>query len=200
MSSIFDLLTEQLAGDGLSKIQQQLGTDSATTAKAVPAALGTLMGALAKNSSGGGGAEALLGALSRDHDGALLDNLSGYLSKPDESTGNGILRHVLGSKRGTVESNLGQSLGLDSGSTAKLMAMLAPLVMGALGKAQRQGNLDARGVADALGQERRTVEKRLPSGMGGMLGSLLDQDGDGSIADDVAKLGGGLLKNLLGKR
>jgi hypothetical protein len=36
--------------------------------------------------------------------------------------------------------------------------------------------------------------------MGGMLGSLLDQDGDGSIADDVAKLGGGLLKNLLGKR
>jgi hypothetical protein len=200
MSSIFDLLTEQLAGDGLSKIQQQLGSDSATTAKAVPAALGTLMSALAKNSAGSGGAEALLGALSKDHDGVLLDNLSGYLSKPDQSMGDGILRHVLGSKRGSVESNLGQSLGLDSGSTAKLLSMLAPLVMGALGKAQRQGQLDARGVAETLGQERHTVEKRLPSGMGGMLGSLLDQDGDGSITDDVAKLGGGLLKKLLGKR
>jgi hypothetical protein len=158
------------------------------------------MSALAKNSSGSGGAEALLGALNRDHDGALLDNLTGYLSKPDEKTGDGILGHVLGSQRRSVESTLGQSLGLDAGSTSKLLAILAPLVMGALGKAQRQGGLDARGVAETLGQERRTVEKKLPAGMGGMLGSLLDQDGDGSIADDVAKLGGGLLKNLLGKR
>jgi hypothetical protein len=199
MSSIFDLLTEQLAGDGLAKIQRQLGADGATTAKAVPAALGTLMGALAKNSAGSDGAEALLGALSRDHDGGLLDNLSGYLSNPTEDVGDGILRHVLGSKRTSVESNLGKSVGLDSGSSAKLLAMLAPLVMGALGKAQRQGQLDASGVASVLGQERQVIDKKMPGGMG-ILGSLLDQDGDGSISDDVAKIGGGLLKNLLGKR
>ena len=199
MSSIFDLLTDKLAGEGLAKIQQQLGTDGATTAKAVPAALGTLMGALAKNSSQSDGAEALAGALSRDHDGGLLDNLSGYLSSPNEAVGNGILRHVLGDKRNSVESGLGQSLGLDSGSTAKLLAMLAPLVMGALGKAQRQGNLDARSMASVLGEERSSITKKMPDGMG-MLGSLLDQDGDGSITDDVAKLGGGLLKNLLGRR
>lgn len=198
MSSIFDLLTEQLAGDGLSQIQRQLGADSATTAKAVPAALGTLMGALQKNSASGG-AEALLGALARDHDGGVLDNLSGYLSNPDEATGNGILRHVLGERRGAVESNLGQSLGLDSGSAAKLLAMLAPLVMGALGKAQRSGQLDAGAVTSMLGQERQVIQQKAPDGLG-LLGSLLDQDGDGSIADDVAKIGGGFLKNLLGKR
>lgn len=199
MSSIFDLLSQQLAGDRLGEIQQQLGTDRATAEKAVPAALGTLMGALAKNSSGGSGAEALLGALVRDHDGGVLDNLSGYLSSPDEATGNGILKHVLGGKRGAVESSLGHSVGLDSQSTAKLLAMLAPLVMGALGKTQRQGKLDARDLGSMLGQERRTVEQKMPGG-GSLLGSLLDQDGDGSISDDVAKIGGGLLKNLLGRR
>ncbi|MDH3254128.1 MAG: DUF937 domain-containing protein [Acidobacteriota bacterium] len=199
MSSIFDLLSQQLAGDGLSRIQQQLGTDEATTAKAVPAALGTLMGALAKNSAGGGGADALLGALSRDHDGSILDNLAGHLTSPDENVGSGILRHVLGSKQSTVEAGLGQSVGLDAGSSAKLLAMLAPVVMGALGRTQRQSNLDAGGLASILGQERQELSNKVPGGLG-MLGSLLDQDGDGKIVDDVAKLGGGLLKNLLGRR
>ena len=34
----------------------------------------------------------------------------------------------------------------------------------------------------------------------GVLGSLLDADGDGDIKDDVARLGGSLLKSFLGKR
>lgn len=199
MSSVFELLTQQIADGGLSKIQQQLGTDEATTAKAVPAALGTLMSALAKNSASSGGAEALLGALTRDHDGGILDNLTDHLSRPNETVGNGILKHVLGNKQNSVQAGLGQSVGLDAGSSAKLLAMLAPLVMGALGKAQRSGGLDAGAVASMLGQEKEIVAKKLPADLG-MLGSLLDQDGDGSIADDVAKLGGGLLKNFLGRR
>ena len=33
-----------------------------------------------------------------------------------------------------------------------------------------------------------------------MLGSLLDRDGDGDIKDDVAKIGGSLLKSFLKRR
>jgi len=199
MSSIFELLTSQLGNDGLARIQQQLGADEATTAKAVPAAVGTLMSALAKNSSRGGGADALLGALVRDHDGSVLDNLSAHLERPDETAGNGILRHVLAEKRGSVEAGLGQAVGLDAGSAGKLLTMLAPLVMGALGKAQRSSNLDARSLSSMLGEERQQVTRKMPEGLD-MLSSLLDRDGDGSITDDVAKMGGGLLKSLLGRR
>jgi hypothetical protein len=88
--------------------------DSATTAKAVPAAVGTLMGALARNSSGEAGAEALLGALTRDHDGGLLNNLSGYLSQPDETTGNGILKHVLAGNRSKLAHRDGLGEPLDA--------------------------------------------------------------------------------------
>ena len=42
------------------------------------------------------------------------------------------------------------------------------------------------------------VERKAPDL--GMLGSLLDADGDGDIKDDVAKMGGSLLKSFLGKR
>ena len=199
MSSIFDLLAEQVTAGGMDAIQRQLGTDEATTRKAVPAALGTLLGALANNSTQSSGAEALLGALKRDHDGGLLDNLSGYLANPQEAIGTGILKHVLGGNRGSVENSLGQSLGLDSRSAGKLLTMLAPVVMSALGRARREQSLDAGSLASMLGGERKRVTQKAPDGLGA-LGSLLDQDGDGQIGDDVAKLGAGLLKNFLSRR
>jgi hypothetical protein len=195
MSSLFDLLSQEVISGGLGQIQSQLGTDENTARQAVPAALGALMGALARNSSRGRGADDLLGALTRDHDGSVLDNLQGYLSAPQEDVGNGILRHVLGGNRGSVEASLGQALGLDSGSIGRLLTMLAPLVMGALGRTQRQQHLDSGGLASLLGGERREISNQFPQGLG-VLESLLDQDGDGQIADDVAKLGAGLLKNL----
>ncbi|MFQ5351250.1 MAG: hypothetical protein ACE5EG_12485, partial [Thermoanaerobaculia bacterium] len=49
-----------------------------------------------------------------------------------------------------------------------------------------------------LRQEHRSAARQAPDL--GMLGSLLDADGDGDIKDDVAKLGGSLLKGFLGKR
>ena len=166
---------------------------------AVPAAVGALMGALANNSSKRGGAEALHGALARDHDGSVLDDLPGYLSKSKAGAGAGILKHILGGQRSQVESNLGQKLGIDTGSAGQLLTMLAPLVMGALGKAQQSGNLDVGSLTSMLGGERAQIQRRAPEGIS-ILGSLLDSDGDGQIADDVAKIGGGLLSRFFGKR
>jgi hypothetical protein len=199
MSSLFDLLSQEVISGGLGQIQSKLGTDENTARKAVPAALGTLMGALARNSSQGRGADDLLGALTRDHDGGVLDDLQGYLSAPQQDVGNGILRHVLGGNRGSVETGLGQALGLDAQSIGRLLTMLAPIVMGALGRTQRSEGLDAGGLASLLGNERQGISSQMPEALG-VLGSLLDQDGDGQIADDVAKLGAGLLKNLFRRR
>ncbi len=201
MNSIFEMVTSQLGSGQLGQIQSQVGLDEGTARKAVPAAVGTLLGALAKNSQNSSGAEALLGALSRDHDGSILDNLSGALGSPQEvSAGEGILKHVLGGKRAAVENGLGQSLGVNQQQMGQLLAMLAPVIMGALGKARREQGFDAGSLAKTLGHERSSLEHKMPSGMGG-LGSLLDADGDGSIVDDLAKkAAGGFFKKLLGGR
>ena len=164
----------------------------------MPAALGSLMTGLARNAQSTEGAGALAAALSKDHDGSVLDNLSGVLSAPEQGPGAGILGHVFGSKQGAVQSALGQSTGLDAGSMGKLLTMLAPLVMGALGKKQRQGGLNPSDLGGLLRQEQETAARQAPDL--GMLGSLLDRDGDGDIKDDVAKIGGSLLKNFLGRR
>jgi hypothetical protein len=113
--------------------------------------------------------------------------------------GDAILGHILGGKRGSVENGLSRMSGLDMGTIAKLLPILAPIVMGILGRTQRQKGLDAGGLSSLLTGERRAVESRDPDGMG-VLGDLLDTDNDGQIADDVVKLGGSLLGSLFGPK
>ena len=86
--------------------------------------------------------------------------------------------------------------GLDSGQMGKLMAMLAPLVLGSLGKAKRRDNLGTGGLFDLLRGESREAERRAPSAIESLGKQFLDQDGDGQILDDVTRMGGGLLGRL----
>jgi len=196
--SILDMLSGQLGSQALEMIGSQLGADRSQVERAVPAALGSLMTGLARNARSSDGAGALAAALDKDHDGGILDDLSSVLSGPEQSSGAGILGHVFGAKQGAVQSALGESTGLAAGSVGKLLAMLAPLVMGALGKKQRQGGLDPSDLGGLLRQEQRSAARQAPDL--GMLGSLLDADGDGDIKDDAARIGGSLLKRLFNRR
>jgi hypothetical protein len=68
--------------------------------------------------------------------------------------------------------------------------MLAPLVMGALGRTQRQGGLDSDGLANMLGNERARLEQS-SSGLSGLV-RMLDCDGDGQIMDNIEQIAGAL--------
>lgn len=199
-SSMMEALAGQLSGDAVGQISRQLGINEDQASQAISGALPMLFGALARNSQSADGLSALSGALDRDHDGSVLDDLAGFLgnSRAHDITGGGILRHVLGSQQSNVESSLGRATGLDSRSVSKLLMMLAPLVLGALGKQRRSSGLDNAGLADLLGGEQKRAEEQNPNM--GLLGSLLDRDGDGDMMDDIAKAGVGFLGSILSKR
>jgi hypothetical protein len=155
-----------------------------------------------RNASQGNGAESLLGALERDHDGSLLDNLGALLqgSGGKATDGAGILKHVLGSKQRNVESALAKSNGIDMASAAKLLATVAPLVMSALARETQQKGMDAGQLSRYLGQERNDLARKAPQGMS-LLDSILDTDGDGDVdITDMAKHGTGLLGKLFKQR
>lgn len=188
--SMLDMLQQRLGGNAVNQISQQLGTDPATTQSAIAAALPMLVGALARNAQDPGKAGALANALGR-HDGSVLDDVTGYLGRGDTSDGAGILGHVLGARKETVQTGLGQAAGIDPSKAGLLLSMLAPLVMGALGKAQREKGLDTGGLAGMLGGEQQRAADAAP-GVMGMLSSFLDRDHDGSVMDDI----GGMLGKL----
>ncbi len=185
------LLSEALNNDTVSQISQQLGTDEGTTSNAIQAALPMLLGGLANNSASEGGAASLLSALDRNHDGSILDDVGGFLGNYASGPGAGILGHVFGGNQGTVEQSVSQASGLDMGKVGPLLMMLAPIVMGALGRTQRQEGLGAGDLAGLLGGA--TQQAGAGSPLLGVLSSVLDKDHDGSAIDDVAGMIGGLL-------
>ena len=195
--SLLDMLQGQLAGEPAAQLGRQLGTDQAGAQKAIGAALPPLMAALAGNAGRKGGASALASALDRDHDGGVLDDLSGFLGRGDTKDGEGILKHALGARRQAVESEVSKQTGLDTSAIAGLLPMLAPLVMGALGREKKQKGLDAAGLMGMLSGEGQRAKEMAPGALG-MLGGLLDEEGDGLDAGDLADAGKGLLGKLLG--
>lgn len=150
---------------------------------------GELLGSLL-----GGGARSEAGV------GSLLGSILGGGGSPKALDGAGILGHIFGQRQRGVENGVGRASGLDAAQVAKLLAMLAPLVMSALAKAKSGRQLDEGGLAGYLGQQQRQIERRTPEMKPGGLLGMLDRDNDGSIADDIAQIGVSLGGSLLSGR
>jgi len=195
MSSVLDILGDQFDDSTLRGLGRQIGADEDTTGRAVAAALPVLLAALSRNAENPAGATDLLGALERDHDGSLLDDLGGFLGQGGATGGEAaeILGHVLGPDRGRVEQGLGKAAGLDAQKIGRLLMVLAPIVMAALGRAKRRDRLDPGGLSDVLARDRQRADR---AGAGGLASILLDQNRDGSVMDDVARIGSGVLGSL----
>ncbi len=199
------MLQGQLDDNLLGQLSAQLGADKEQTATAASGILSTLVGGLAKNASTPEGAAGLANALDRDHDGSILDNLMGMLGgaqaapqQPKAVDGAGILGHILGGKQGGAIDMISQMSGLQSDKTGSLMTMLAPMVMGMLGKQKKEQGLDISGLTGMLtGSVNKQQEQGNP--LMNLATSFLDKDGDGSIMDDVAgMIGSKMLGGLFG--
>lgn len=196
MASVLDEVMQQLQKGGVGRLSQSVGVGEADVSKVVEGAVPALLAALTRNSGSTEGASALLGALDRDHDGSILDDVADFLGNAGSADqGAGIVRHALGDRQARVESAISQGSGVDRASVSKIIAMLAPIVMGALGRAKSQQGFDAEGLAGMLGQERETARQRSPEAVD-MLTKFFDADNDGSAMDEIAGMGSKLLGNL----
>jgi len=218
--SLLSLLQDRIDDAAIQNMSNQINAAPSTTRQAVDTALPLLVGALARNANTSpDAASSLAGALERDHDGALLDNMSSVVQLASRAfggnssggglgglisaagsilggsasekavDGGGILRHVLGSRQSAVTTGIAKLTGLDTEQVQSLLAILAPIIMSALAQRKQEGNLDAHSLAQELAEERRTIERQTEGMSQGGLASLLDRDDDGSIADDIADLG-----------
>lgn len=193
MNALTQIITQRMAGGAVSSIAQRLGVSESTANTAVQVAVPLIIAALARNASRPEGAENLHQAVSNDHDGSIFDNLTGYLSNPQSANGAGILGHVFGGQQSAIASNVAQATGMDQPAAGNLLETLAPLVMGAVGQTQQQNGLDAAGLSDMLNNQQQEAQSNAPDLMG-MLGSMLDQNKDGSAVDDLQRLAANFFK------
>lgn len=199
---IEDLLGGALGGDAMAKIAAKLGTDTAGAQKAVSSALPALLGKMKSNADDPEKGAALAAALGK-HDGSAL---AAGLGDDDDAIGKGgkIVGKVFGDEADAVHDQVAAEAGIDKSQAAGLMAMLAPLVMGALGGSGAAAG-GAQGLSGSLGGLLGGG-----GGLGGMLGNLLGAGGLGSMlsggagqagnaaAGATGAAGGGLMGTVTG--
>jgi hypothetical protein len=183
--------------------------------------LGGMLGGLLGGGASGGGAGGLLGQVMGMMGGAqggaqggqsggmggLLGSVMGMMggggaqqSSP-LSTGMSILGHVLGGSQQRATQGVSQASGMSSQGSSALMAMLAPLVMGALGKMVSGQGLNAQGLAGVIGGDvSRLGTAPAAAQQKGFMGGLLDADGDGDVDASDLLSRGSMLMGLFGKK
>lgn len=187
MNAITQVITQQLTGGASRQIAQRLGISESTANTAMQVAVPLILTALARNATQPQGAQSLHQAINKDHDGSIMDNIMGYVSNPQTANGAGILNHVFGTQKPAVENNLAQATGLDQNAAGGLLETLAPIVMGAVGKAQQNEGLDPSGLSNLLERQQQQAQSNAPGAMN-ILSSMLDQNKDGSAMDDLQRM------------
>ena len=202
-----EILQGQLSDGMLDQLSQQIGAEKEQTAVAANGIFATLLGGLANNASTESGLASLGAALDRDHDGSVLDDLMGMVggmmqggdapaTASSALNGGGILNHILGDRQETAAQHISQSSGLNIGQIMKLMPILAPIVMGVLGKAKSSGGLDLGSLANIL---MGSAQNAQAGGFGDLLGSVLGGVlGGGQQQQAQPQQGGGLFGQILG--
>ena len=197
MFSLEELLGQQQGSQAVDQISQTVNAEPGIVNSAIQLALPALINGLANNAQTPQGAESLNNALEQ-HDGGILDNLGGLGSLAGAILGGGsqqpaspqldaggILGHILGGKQGQVTQQISNQSGLNMGQVAQILMILAPIVMGYLGRQKQENNLDAGGLSQILGQQQQQIQQ---TPQGGFLERMFDSDGDGSVSDDIASM------------
>jgi hypothetical protein len=215
MADLTDALNE-LLGARTSQISRRIDADESRTSTAVQAAIPALLAALSGEMARGQ-QSGLRSAIEQDHDGSILDQLDDYLGgnasglSPRTTNGAGILSHVLGDQQEDLARALSAKSGLDLGSIMQLLPLLAPILMGLLGKKTRAagggGGFSFDDLGSILGGETESAKRSNPD-----IGDILDRLGRGGSGGAAPSAGsrwtpsgsrgglGGLLDAILGRR
>ena len=144
-----NILGSLTGNDAVGAIADNLKIDSNQVSSVISNALPTLLGALQKNASTPGGAEALAKALG-DHAGNA-GNIISNLKGADLIDGSKILGHIFGGNLGNVLSGISNQTGVASNAVSNILASIAPSLLALLGRGQQGSGINAGGLAGMLG-------------------------------------------------
>ncbi len=196
MFSLQDILGQQQGTDAVSQISQQIGADHGATNSAISMALPMIFGAMNNHATQNPGIFGTIVNMATENDGTILDDVAGYLTG-NQAMGNmagGVLGTVFGGNQGAVANQISQQSGLNIGQVSQLLMMVAPLVMGYLGRQQTNQNLDAGGLASLInGHQQQAQSSGNP--MMDMVSGFLDSNHDGNSMDDIMSMASKFMGN-----
>lgn len=215
--NLIDLITGNAGNHVAAEAGNKFGISQNQVIALLAVAAPLVISYLRKKSQDSNEAEALNNALDRDHDGSILDNPAQAIERQQE--GGSILDHIFGGQKAQVENQLSQNTGISMDKIGPILAMLAPVIMGYIGKEKQSNNVSGGGLGDLLGgilggaqnQAQSQPSNPLNDILGSVLGGGNQQQSSGNPLNDIlgSVLGGnqqqsqqgglgGLLGSILG--
>ena len=177
VSNIVGLVKDYLSDDVMTKIAGHLGENKSGVASAAEGTVSSVLAGLMQKGSDAKGAESILQTISEvKHDGGILSNLGSMLDSGSSvkdliSSGGGMLSSIFGSKAQGVTDLIASKSGISKTSGWSLTALLAPIVMGVLGKTLgSEGGLNVGSLMNLLRGQKDFIKGMLPAGLTGLLG------------------------------
>lgn len=173
---LVDLLLQSGSGALLDQVAKTAGTDN-NGAKDLLSTLGSaLLGQVKGRVEGPNDSSGLEALIKESKFQDMLDHPSEHLNNSHMvDNGNDILSYITGSKEGSreVAASVAGKTGFDFSAIKSLLPVLAPFILGSLGKGMASSNVSSSSASN--------------SQLSGLMG-ILDFDNDGSVIDDVASL------------
>lgn len=215
--NLLEMIMSAQNGAAVQQAAQQTGMAPDQAQSAIAALLPAISSALKQNTNSPQGLGGLLQALQGGNHEQYLENPQSLGQDASITDGNAILGHLFGSKdvSRAVAGHASKQTGIDSSLLKKMLPIVATMAMGSLSKQTRQpdmksalaglaiqqmmggGKQQQGGGLGALlggllggGQQRKQqarVQQDHQKGMG-MIGKMLDADGNGSVMDDVLRM------------
>ncbi len=154
--NLFGELRELLAGDISFKIANITGEKEEKVKVAIDGLIPTLVGGLMKRVSNEAGATTLMNVIQRGkHDGSISEKLQDYLRDKESFTplfeqGSALVSQVLPDKKSSIATLISQFASIRNSSATSIMAVVAPVVVGKLGKLVISQGLDKIHLANYL--------------------------------------------------
>ncbi len=193
---MYGSIMQELSGE-IGELSRDIGVDEETAKAAIGTAVPLMLGAMSRQASTSDGALALFDSLNHEHEHeeGALSGLASLLKNPLAlAAGGALVSKMFGGHQSPVEAGLSNATGLGGEQTKKMMMALTPVVLGYLARHSREKNLDAGGIANLLRDEEVQLKAHSPE-LEGLLG-VLDLDHDGSVMDEVEKMGAAFMANM----
>jgi hypothetical protein len=183
-NNLVSLVMQFLTPDLIERIAAALGLDRNMVQSAIGAAVPTLLAAFTGATEKPGGAQRLVDGIKQQS--GVLDSFAKTLGTSGQSSvvesGSRLLTSLLGGQdQSALAGAVAKFSGLGQNASASLLGMLAPIVMGSIGK-QVGPHLSAGGVADLLNAQKGQIAQALPPGFRNLLGGTRLLDALGAAA------------------
>ena len=173
--NLIDIVKQQFTGDMLDKVTSLLSEDKSSINTGLNTVLPSILGGMANKATDINGAQSLLTALtSGNHDGSIFSSLGSLLGGGSATqglmnSGSGLVSSLFGNKLGGIVDFISSHAGIKSSSATSLMSLVAPLLMGSIGK-QLGGNASVATLMSLLGSQLPHIQAALPAGASKVLG------------------------------